>query len=64
MPVGLTPDRRYIQIAFNDDIRQVRKVLPQIRYDPRIWIEAGTPYIKKEGVRGISYIRRMWRGLL
>ncbi|WP_457559551.1 orotidine 5'-phosphate decarboxylase / HUMPS family protein [Candidatus Harpocratesius sp.] len=64
MPVGLTPDQRYIQIAFNDNIRQVRKVLPQIRYDPRIWIEAGTPFIKKEGTHGISYIRRMWKGII
>jgi bifunctional enzyme Fae/Hps len=38
--------------------------LPQIPYDPRIIIEAGTPYIKREGIAGISLIRRLWRGIV
>ncbi|MHA1794768.1 MAG: orotidine 5'-phosphate decarboxylase / HUMPS family protein [Promethearchaeota archaeon] len=64
MPQGLTPNQRYIQIAFNGTIQQVRRILPRIRYDPRIWIEAGTPFIKREGTRGINLIRRMWRGVV
>jgi len=56
--------RRYIQIAFNGSVRQVRKVLPQIPYDTRIIIEAGTPFIKSEGMRGVHLIRRMWKGLV
>jgi len=53
-----------VQIAFNHSTRQVRHILPQIPYDPRIIIEAGTPYIKRTGMAGVSLIRRMWRGLI
>ncbi len=60
--MGLEPNRRYVQIAFNSDISEVRRILPQIPYDPRIFIEAGTPFIKREGMAGIRMIRRFWRG--
>ena len=53
-----------MQIAFNGSIRQVRRILPQIRHDPRIIIEAGTPFIKREGMAGVRLIRRMWRGIV
>lgn len=55
---------RYIQIAFNHSRVDVLRILPQIPYDPRIIIEAGTPYIKREGLSGIQLIRRYWRGLV
>ncbi len=53
-----------MQIAFNGSIRQVKKILPHIRYDPRIIIEAGTPFVKREGLAGVRLIRRMWRGMV
>jgi bifunctional enzyme Fae/Hps len=59
-----TDNQRYIQIAFNHTAADVYNILPQIPYDPRIIIEAGTPYIKREGVAGIRLIRRLWRGLV
>lgn len=59
-----TDNLRYIQIAFNHSRVDVMRILPQIPYDPRVIIEAGTPYIKREGVSGIQLIRRYWRGLL
>lgn len=55
---------RYLQIAFNYDIRMVMRLLPRIPHSGRILIEAGTPYIKREGMAGIRYIRRLWRGLI
>jgi len=55
---------RYLQIAFNYDIRMVKRLLPRIPLNGRILIEAGTPYIKREGMAGIRYIRRLWRGLI
>ncbi|HOJ01426.1 MAG TPA: hypothetical protein PLL88_07390 [Anaerolineaceae bacterium] len=55
---------RYLQIAFNYDARMAQYILPQIPQHPRILIEAGTPYIKREGIRGIMLIRRMWSGLV
>lgn len=53
---------RYLQIAFNYDIRLVRRILPSIAESDRIFIEAGTPYIKREGMDGIRAIRRYWKG--
>ncbi len=53
---------RYLQIAFNYDIGMVAWLLPQIPRSSRILIEAGTPYIKREGMNGIRYIRRLWPG--
>ncbi len=53
---------RYLQIAFNYDTGLVRRLLPSIAYSERILIEAGTPYIKREGVNGIQTIRSIWRG--
>lgn len=53
---------RYLQIAFNYDERLVRQVLPTISASDRILIEAGTPYIKREGMNGIRLIRRFWNG--
>jgi len=53
---------RYLQIAFNYDARVVKQILPTIGYSDRIMIEAGTPYLKREGMNGIRLIRRFWRG--
>jgi bifunctional enzyme Fae/Hps len=55
---------RYLQIAFNYDLDLVRRVLPTIPYSERILIEAGTPYIKQEGARGIGEIERIWPGVV
>ncbi len=53
---------RYLQIAFNYDIEAVNRILPQIPRSDRILIEAGTPFIKKEGFEGIRRIRQLWGG--
>lgn len=53
---------RYLQIAFNYDIGMVRRILPTLVESDRILIEAGTPYIKREGARGIRAIRQFWKG--
>jgi 3-keto-L-gulonate-6-phosphate decarboxylase len=61
---------RYLQIAFNYDLGLVRRILPGVARDvlnlprgnERIFIEAGTPYIKREGADGIRAIRRHWPG--
>jgi bifunctional enzyme Fae/Hps len=58
----LDRNTRYLQIAFNYDISLVKKVLPSIQDSPRILMEAGTPYIKKEGMDGIRAIRQRWDG--
>jgi bifunctional enzyme Fae/Hps len=53
---------RYLQIAFNYDLGLVTRVLPSIVKSGRILIEAGTPFIKREGLNGIRAIRSLWRG--
>lgn len=55
---------RYLQIAFNYDLDLVRQILPTIEPSERIMIEAGTPFIKREGAAGIRTIRGMWDGHL
>jgi len=55
---------RYLQIAFNYDLQMVRRILPTIVASERILIEAGTPFIKREGSAGIEGIREMWDGHL
>jgi bifunctional enzyme Fae/Hps len=60
----LSDNIRYIQIAFNHNASDVRRILPQIPKDGRIIIEAGTPYIKREGMNGVRLIRRLWGGLI
>ena len=53
---------RYLQIAFNYDLELVRSILPTIPRNDRILIEAGTPFIKKEGARGIREMANIWPG--
>jgi len=61
---------RYLQIAFNYDVGLVKRLLPTIvrgvlsqpRGSERILIEAGTPFIKREGIAGIRAIRSIWQG--
>ncbi len=60
----LAHNTRYLQLALNDDLASARRVLPQIVASDRILIAAGTPFIKREGIRGIQAIRKLWRGYL
>ncbi len=53
---------RYLQIAFNYDLSLVRQVLPTLSASRRVLIEAGTPYIKLEGMQGVRAMRRRWGG--
>jgi 3-keto-L-gulonate-6-phosphate decarboxylase len=55
---------RYLQIAFNYDLSMVLGLLPLIPHSDRIFIEAGTPFIKNEGRQGIATIARLWRGIV
>jgi bifunctional enzyme Fae/Hps len=53
---------RYLQIAINSDVSVAMRILPYIPSSDRILIEAGTPFIKKEGMKGIRLIASMWSG--
>ena len=58
----LEAKNRYLQIAFNYDVGMAMRILPRIVKHERILIEAGTPYVKREGLDGIRAMRRMWPG--
>ncbi|MBN1266932.1 MAG: hypothetical protein JXA25_15665 [Anaerolineales bacterium] len=55
---------RYLQIAFNYDLSMTLRILSSIPSHPRIFIEAGTPFIKREGMGGIEAIRSRWSGFI
>jgi bifunctional enzyme Fae/Hps len=54
--------KRYLQIAFNSDVAMVRQILPRIMKSDRIFIEAGTPFLKREGLAGLRTISLLWSG--
>jgi bifunctional enzyme Fae/Hps len=60
----LSPQTRYLQIAFNDDLAGALRLLPQLPRSPRILVEAGTPFIKREGLNGVRALRGAWNGLI
>lgn len=51
---------RYLQLAFNDDAATAARLVPTLPHDERILLEAGTPYIKREGTSGIQILRSLW----
>lgn len=53
---------RYLQLAFNYDLKMALQTLPRIPFSDRILIEAGTPFIKLEGMRGVQAIKQRWPG--
>lgn len=55
---------RYLQIAFNYDMNLVRRVVPTLPASDRVFLEAGTPYVKREGMDGVRAINRFWSGQL
>jgi bifunctional enzyme Fae/Hps len=62
LPGQLDDKTRYLQIAFNYNASMVAALLPRIPFNNRIMIEAGTPYIKREGMDGLRLIRQLWPG--
>jgi bifunctional enzyme Fae/Hps len=58
----LEHNTRYLQLAFNDSLASARRIVPQLAYSDRVLIEAGTPFVKREGMDGIRALRGMWRG--
>jgi bifunctional enzyme Fae/Hps len=55
---------RYLQIAFNVKMGDVERLLPKVPRNERILVEAGTPFIKRYGTRGIRRIRELWDGYI
>lgn len=60
----LNDKKRYLQIAFNGSWWEASSVLPLIPHSDRILIEAGTPFIKREGMAGVARLKGWWGGQL
>ncbi len=56
-------NERYLQLAFNDDLATALGVLPKIVRDRRILLEAGTPFIKREGMAGVRRLAQSAPGM-
>ena len=51
---------RYLQLAFNDDLASALGIVWRLPREERILVEAGTPFIKREGMRGVWALRKAW----
>ncbi|OGY94428.1 MAG: hypothetical protein A2406_03310 [Candidatus Komeilibacteria bacterium RIFOXYC1_FULL_37_11] len=51
---------KYLQIAFNRSLADVREMITLLPASEKIIIEAGTPFIKKYGQSGISTLKNWW----
>jgi len=51
---------KYLQIAFNRSLDEVRDMIAALPASEKIIIEAGTPLIKKYGTRGITSLSNWW----
>lgn len=51
---------KYLQIAFNRSLDEVRGMISLLPASDKIIIEAGTPLIKRYGIRGISSLEKWW----
>jgi bifunctional enzyme Fae/Hps len=52
----LNPKKRYLQIALNSTLSDARSIIQTLPRSDRIILEAGTPFIKRYGIRGIREI--------
>jgi len=53
----LSSKKKYLQIAFNRNLDEVISMVEQLPCSPNIILEAGTPFVKKYGINGISTIK-------
>ncbi len=60
----LDPKIRYLQIAFNDNFYSASRIIQTLPRDSRILVEAGTPFIKREGYEGIRALASSWNGIV
>lgn len=51
---------KYLQIAFNRSLEEVRGMVMSLPASEKIIIEAGTPLVKRYGAGGISFLKNIW----
>ena len=55
---------KYLQIAFNRSLAEVRSMIALLPASEKIIIEAGTPFIKRYGQNGVSSLKNWWSAKL
>ncbi|MBU4421726.1 orotidine 5'-phosphate decarboxylase [Patescibacteria group bacterium] len=53
---------KYLQIAFNRSLNEVRDMIAMLPASEKIIIEAGTPLVKNYGKKGITALKNWWSG--
>ena len=56
----LSRKTRYLQIAFNRSLDEVRDMIARLPASDKIIIEAGTPLVKRYGSGGILALKNWW----
>lgn len=51
---------KYLQIAFNRSLLEVRDMIAMLPASEKIIIEAGTPLVKRYGVNGVASLKEWW----
>lgn len=61
--IKLIKNKKYLQIALNNDLSEAQAIINQLPVADRILIEVGTPLIKTYGAQAINQIKNMaWLG--
>lgn len=56
----LNQKSKYLQIAFNRPLEEVREMIALLPASEKIIIEAGTPLIKRYGKKGVTALKNWW----
>ncbi len=56
----LNKKKKYLQVAFNRSMEEVRQMVGLLPPSDSIIVEAGTPFIKQYGTEGIAVLRDWW----
>jgi len=52
--------KTYLQIAFNRSFVEVERMISLLPASSRIIVEAGTPFVKRYGMRGVRALKTWW----
>lgn len=55
---------KYLQIAFNRSLDEVKGMIAMLPASEKIIVEAGTPFIKQYGINGIAALKNYWESKL
>lgn len=57
----LNPKKTYLQVAINGSQNDANNIISQLPVSDKLILEAGTPFIKKYGMSGVSALATQWK---